>query len=58
VQRLEQAFHAIRTFKPLNESQVEALAAKTRAAALTGRFERFKTSEDFDGTTQNPSSMG
>jgi hypothetical protein len=37
---------------------VEALAAKTRAAALTGRFERFKTSEDFDGTTQNPSSMG
>jgi predicted aldo/keto reductase-like oxidoreductase len=58
MERLEQAFHAMRTFNPLNESQVEALAAKTRAAALTGRFERFKTSEDFDGTTQNPSSMG
>jgi predicted aldo/keto reductase-like oxidoreductase len=58
MERLEQAFHAMRTFKPLNESQVEVLAAKTRAAALTGRFERFKTSEDFDGTTNNPSSMG
>jgi aryl-alcohol dehydrogenase-like predicted oxidoreductase len=56
--RLEQAFQAMRTFKALSESQVEALAAKTRDAALTGRFERFKTSEDFDGTTHNPSSMG
>jgi hypothetical protein len=37
---------------------VEALAAKTRDAALTGRFERFKTSEDFDGTTHDPASMG
>jgi predicted aldo/keto reductase-like oxidoreductase len=58
IDRLEQAFHAMRTFKPLSKSQVEVLAAKTRDAALTGRFERFKTSEDFDGTTQNPSSMG
>jgi len=56
--RLTQAFEVMRTYKPLSESQVEALAAKTRAAALTGRFERFKTSEDFDGTTHNPSSMG
>jgi predicted aldo/keto reductase-like oxidoreductase len=56
--RLDQAFHAMWTFKPLSESQVEALAAKTRDAALTGRFERFKTSEDFDGTTHDPASMG
>jgi predicted aldo/keto reductase-like oxidoreductase len=56
--RLEQAFQAMRTFKPLSASQLEALVAKTHDAALTGRFERFKTSEDFDGTTHNPSSMG
>jgi hypothetical protein len=37
---------------------VEALTAKTKDAALSGRIERFKTSEDFDGTTHNPSSMG
>jgi aryl-alcohol dehydrogenase-like predicted oxidoreductase len=56
--RLEQAFQAMRTFQPMSPAQVETLAAKTRASALTGRFERFKTSEDFDGTTHNPSSMG
>jgi predicted aldo/keto reductase-like oxidoreductase len=58
MERLEQALHAMQTFKPMSESQVEALAAKTRDAALTGRFERFKTSEDFDGTSHDPSSMG
>ncbi len=56
--RLEQAFTAMRTFQPLSQAQLQALVDKTHEAALTGRFERFKTSEDFDGTTQNPSSMG
>jgi hypothetical protein len=37
---------------------VEALTAKTKEAALSGRIERFKTSEDFDGTSHDPSSMG
>lgn len=58
MERLEQAFQAMRTFKPMDQSQVEALVSKTRSAALTGRFERFKTSEDFDGTTHDPASMG
>jgi aryl-alcohol dehydrogenase-like predicted oxidoreductase len=58
LQRLEQAFQAMKTFKPMTEAQVEALTAKTKKAALTGSIERFKTSEDFDGTTHNPSSMG
>ena len=56
--RLEQAFQAMRTFKPLSESQLEALVAKTHDAAVTGRFERFKTSEDFDGTAHDPATMG
>jgi hypothetical protein len=55
---LEQAFQAMKTFQPMSKEQVEALTAKTKQAALSGRIERFKTSEDFDGTTHNPSSMG
>ncbi len=56
--RLEQAFRAMKTFKPMSESQVEGMTAKTKEAAMSGRIERFKTSEDFDGTSANPSSMG
>jgi predicted aldo/keto reductase-like oxidoreductase len=56
--RLDQAFEAMKTFQPMTEAQVEALTAKTKQAALSGRIERFKTSEDFDGTSHNPSSMG
>ena len=58
IERLEQAFRAMQTFKPMTTAEVEALTAKTREAALSGRIERFKTSEDFDGTAHNPSSMG
>jgi aryl-alcohol dehydrogenase-like predicted oxidoreductase len=58
LERLEQAFHAMKTFKPMSEAQVKALTAKTRQAAMSGRIERFKTSEDFDGTSHNPASMG
>jgi len=58
VERLEQAFQAMRTFTPMNAAQVEELTAKTKEAAHSGKIERFKTSEDFDGTSHNPSSMG
>lgn len=58
LERLDQAFQAMKTFKPMSEAQVEALTSKTKEAALSGRIERFKTSEDFDGTSHNPSSMG
>jgi aryl-alcohol dehydrogenase-like predicted oxidoreductase len=56
--RLQQAFEAMRTFKPMSVTEVEALTAKTRAVALSGSIERFKTTEEFDGTSHNPSSMG
>jgi len=58
MERLDQAFHAMRTFKPMSVAEAEALTAKTREAAMSGKIERFKTSEDFDGTSHNPSSMG
>jgi len=57
MERLDQAFEAARTFKPLTQSQVEALAARTREAALSGKYELFKTSIRFDGTAQHPEWM-
>ena len=36
-------------FKPLSEEAQNALLEKTKAAALTGQYEPFKTSLEFDG---------
>ncbi len=58
MERVDQAFEAARTFKPLTSAQIDALVAKTREAALTGKFELFKTSTRFDGTAQHPEWMG
>src|SRR4051795_490824 len=58
MERLDQAFEAARTFKPLTQAQMSALVDKTRQAALTGKFERFKTTTQFDGTARNPQWMG
>jgi aryl-alcohol dehydrogenase-like predicted oxidoreductase len=55
---LDRALEAGRTFKPLTESEVSALLAKTRAPALTGKYEAFKTTNQFDGTAQHPQWMG
>ena len=51
---LDQAFEAVRTFKPLTEEDVNKLLARTSDAAQAGKFELFKTSTQFDGTGQNP----
>jgi hypothetical protein len=58
MQLLDQAFEAARTFKPMTKAQLSALLAKTKQAALTGQFERFKTTAQFDGTAQHPEWMG
>jgi aryl-alcohol dehydrogenase-like predicted oxidoreductase len=58
MERLEQTLEAARTFKPLTPQQMSALVAKTRESALTGKFERFKTTTQFDGTAQHPEWMG
>ncbi|MDX6528184.1 MAG: hypothetical protein QOH41_474 [Blastocatellia bacterium] len=55
---LDQAFEAVRTFQPLQQEALDALLAKTSAAALTGQFEPFKTTSIFDGTAQNPDWLG
>ena len=57
-QNLDQALEAARTFKPLTESQLSALLAKTREAALSGKLETFKTTTRQDGTALHPQWMG
>ena len=58
LERLNQALEAARTFRPMGESEVAALLAKTAVAAAEGKFELFKTSHDFDGTYHNPQWLG
>ena len=55
---LDHAFEAARTFKPLTQSEISALLARTREAALTGKYEIFKTTSQADGTGRNPQRMG
>jgi aryl-alcohol dehydrogenase-like predicted oxidoreductase len=57
MERLEQALEAARTFKPMTKTQMAALTDKTKEIALTGRLEKFKTTEIFDGTAKNPQWM-
>ena len=58
MERLDQAFEAARTFKPMSEAEMATLLDKTRQAAMTGKFEPFKTTSHFDGTAQHPEWMG
>jgi aryl-alcohol dehydrogenase-like predicted oxidoreductase len=58
MERLEQAFEALDTFRPFSEAQLAALVAKTKEAAMTGEFELFKTGTGFDGTANNIAWMG
>jgi len=58
VAMVEQALKAARTFRPLSETQVAALLAKTKDAARDGEFEGYKTTTNFDGTAHNPQWLG
>jgi len=55
---LDQALQAARSFKPMTESEVSALLAKTAEAARAGKYELYKTSHHFDGTVANPQWLG
>jgi aryl-alcohol dehydrogenase-like predicted oxidoreductase len=56
--RLNQAFEAAKTFKPLTPAEISSLAARTKAAALSGKYEPFKTTAQFDGTARKPEWLG
>ena len=53
-----QALDAVKTFRPLDRTQVAALMEKTRVAASRGEFELYKVSTHFDGTAHNPQWLG
>jgi predicted aldo/keto reductase-like oxidoreductase len=55
---LNQAFEVAATFKPLTADEMKALLARTQEAALSGKFELFKTTSMYDGTAHNPQWMG
>ncbi len=55
---LDQAFEVARAFKPYGQGELTALLARTREAALSGKFETFKTTTRQDGTARNPQWMG
>jgi aryl-alcohol dehydrogenase-like predicted oxidoreductase len=58
LERLEQAFEAVRRFRPMTDAERSALLAKTATAASRGEFELFKTTSIFDGTATNPEWLG
>jgi predicted aldo/keto reductase-like oxidoreductase len=55
---LEQGLNAVKTFQPLSRQQVADLLNRTAAAAAEGRFERFKTTAQFDATARHPDWLG
>ena len=55
---LDQAFEAVRTFRPMSDQEMGSLLAKTLKVATSGEFEPFKTSSIFDGTARNPEWLG
>jgi predicted aldo/keto reductase-like oxidoreductase len=58
VDRVHQALEAARTFRPLSETEVSTLLAKTAAPGAKGEFEPFKNTFEFDGTRHNPQWLG
>ena len=55
---LDQALQAAKTFTPMSDTQMASLLGQTKEAALSGKFELFKTTNHFDGTAQNPKWLG
>lgn len=55
---LDQAFEATQSFQPMNREQVAQVLAKTKEAAMAGKYELFKTSSHFDSTAKHPDWLG
>lgn len=55
---LDQAIDVARGFKPLSADAKAGLLARTRKAAQGGKFERYKSTQTFDGTTRHPEWLG
>jgi aryl-alcohol dehydrogenase-like predicted oxidoreductase len=57
-ERVEQALRVAKGFQPLAEREVSELLARTADRARGGVSERYKTTTEYDGTTQNPDWLG
>ncbi len=55
---LKQAFAAVKSFQPMDETSVATLISKTQDAALNGKYELFKTTAHFDTTARHPDWLG
>ena len=56
---LDQALEAVTHVQAADaSSRSRDLLARTATAAADGQFERFKTSDGFDGTAQHPEWLG
>ena len=55
---LDQAFEAVKTFKPMDKAVVAGLLERSKPYALQGKYELFKTSATFDGTAKNAAWLG
>jgi len=58
MERLDAALEAARSFRRLDQAEMDELRAKTSTAALRGEFELFKTSTVHDGTVEHPEWLG
>ena len=58
MQILNQALTLARNFHPMPQEAMTALLAKTANAAVAGQYEKYKTSNMFDGTMHNPQYLG
>ena len=55
---LDQAFSAVQSFQPLDNTALAALLAKSQEAADRGKYELFKTTAHFDTTARHPDWLG
>jgi len=58
VQIVDQALEAARNFRPMKEDEMASLLSRTAFQASEGKFELYKTTANFDGTTKNPQWLG
>ncbi|MGU3360050.1 aldo/keto reductase [Methylobacterium sp. M6A4_1b] len=55
---LDQAFEAVKTYRPMDKATVAELLERSKPYALQGKYELFKTSATFDGTAKNAAWLG
>ncbi len=55
---LEQAIHAAQTYDKVSKEQMARILERTKAPAMEGKWELFKTSARFDSTAQHPEWLG